>query len=158
MPATGIMGIFVCGSGGCSCSGQGSYEALAEENGELRFGHAPLTHRHGPLFFRPVLLPPVLNNLDAWIAAQPDPKPSRPEAIRQLIELGLKADKGQDTPPRSRSSRGNEVDQIYAHSSASRQRSQRLPRALPARAKGKGAAWQRITPWLRTAEPSGRMA
>src|SRR4051794_6122064 len=27
--------------------------------------------------------------LDAWILAQPDPKPSRPEAIRRLIEAGL---------------------------------------------------------------------
>jgi hypothetical protein len=27
--------------------------------------------------------------LDAWIAAQPDPKPSRPEAIRRLVELAL---------------------------------------------------------------------
>src|SRR4051795_6634312 len=48
------IGIFVCGSGGCSCSGQGSCEALAEEDGELSLGHAPLTRRHGPLFFRPV--------------------------------------------------------------------------------------------------------
>src|SRR5688572_11943257 len=29
--------------------------------------------------------------LDAWIAAQPEPKPSRPEAMRQLMELGIKA-------------------------------------------------------------------
>jgi hypothetical protein len=31
-----------------------------------------------------------LRSLDAWIAKQ-DPKPSRPEAIRRLVELGLKA-------------------------------------------------------------------
>lgn len=31
----------------------------------------------------------VLAGLDAWIAAQPDPKPSRPEALRQLARLGL---------------------------------------------------------------------
>ena len=59
------------------------------------------------------LLPPVLNNLDAWIAAQPEPRPSRPAAIRQFLELGLKAAKGQDTPTRSRSGRG-EVERIYA--------------------------------------------
>jgi hypothetical protein len=29
--------------------------------------------------------------LDAWIAAQPEPKQSRPEAIRRLIEIGFKA-------------------------------------------------------------------
>jgi len=27
--------------------------------------------------------------LDAWIASQPDPKPSRSEAIRRLIETAL---------------------------------------------------------------------
>jgi hypothetical protein len=31
-----------------------------------------------------------LRPLDAWIAKQ-NPKPSRPEAIRRLVELGLKA-------------------------------------------------------------------
>jgi len=37
-----------------------------------------------------VRIPPAnLKPLDAWIAAQPDPKPSRPEAIRRLIEVGL---------------------------------------------------------------------
>jgi metal-responsive CopG/Arc/MetJ family transcriptional regulator len=30
--------------------------------------------------------------LDAWIARQPDPKPSRSEAIRRLIESGLGRD------------------------------------------------------------------
>lgn len=34
-----------------------------------------------------VRLPPEqLAPLDAWIAAQPDPKPSRPEAIRKLLD------------------------------------------------------------------------
>jgi hypothetical protein len=27
--------------------------------------------------------------LDAWIERQPEPKPSRPEAIRRLVEKGL---------------------------------------------------------------------
>ena len=35
------------------------------------------------------LLPEPLAVLDDWAAQQPD-KPSRPEAIRRLIELGLK--------------------------------------------------------------------
>ncbi|HEX6376455.1 MAG TPA: hypothetical protein VFZ91_12140 [Allosphingosinicella sp.] len=30
--------------------------------------------------------------LAAWIERQPDPKPSRSEAIRRLIEKGLSAD------------------------------------------------------------------
>jgi hypothetical protein len=27
--------------------------------------------------------------LDAWIAAQPEPKPSRPEAIRRIVDKAL---------------------------------------------------------------------
>lgn len=37
-----------------------------------------------------VRIPPdQLATLDAWIAERPDPKPSRPEAIRRLLELTL---------------------------------------------------------------------
>ena len=37
-------------------------------------------------------LPPgQLAPLDAWIADQPDPKPSRPEAIREALAEHLKA-------------------------------------------------------------------
>ena len=32
-----------------------------------------------------------MTSLDAWIAAQPEPKPSRPEAIRQLMTMSLGA-------------------------------------------------------------------
>jgi len=35
--------------------------------------------------------PSIASALDAWIAAQPDPKPSRPEAIRRLVEQALAA-------------------------------------------------------------------
>jgi hypothetical protein len=35
--------------------------------------------------------PPQLNALDDWIAQQPRPFPSRPEAVRRLVEIGLKA-------------------------------------------------------------------
>jgi hypothetical protein len=36
--------------------------------------------------------PPVeLRALDAWIAGQPAPKPSRPEAVRRLVEQALRA-------------------------------------------------------------------
>lgn len=35
------------------------------------------------------LLPGQLESIDSWAAAQTD-KPSRPEAIRRLVELGLK--------------------------------------------------------------------
>ena len=35
------------------------------------------------------LQPPMLDPLDTWIAAQPEPRPSRPEAIRRLLEKAL---------------------------------------------------------------------
>jgi hypothetical protein len=35
-----------------------------------------------------------LARLDSWITAQPD-LPTRPEAVRRLIELGLKAAKAE---------------------------------------------------------------
>ena len=38
------------------------------------------------------LQPDAIAALDAWIARQDEP-PSRPEAIRRLVELGLKARK-----------------------------------------------------------------
>jgi hypothetical protein len=37
------------------------------------------------------LLDDPLSSLDAWIAKQKEPDLSRPEAIRRLVELGLKA-------------------------------------------------------------------
>jgi hypothetical protein len=37
------------------------------------------------------LPPSELASVDAWIKEQPKPKPSRPVAIRRLVELGLKA-------------------------------------------------------------------
>jgi hypothetical protein len=36
------------------------------------------------------LPPDDLARVDGWIAKQAKPKPSRPEAIRRLVELGLK--------------------------------------------------------------------
>mgnify|MGYP001085758860 CR=1 FL=1 len=39
------------------------------------------------------LHPPLKDRLGAWIEAQPDPKPSKPEAIRQLVEIGLEHSK-----------------------------------------------------------------
>ena len=32
---------------------------------------------------------PMLNTIDAWIAEQPEPRPSRPEAIRFLLRDSL---------------------------------------------------------------------
>ncbi len=36
-----------------------------------------------------MLRPEQAERLDAWIAQQPEPRPSRPEAIRRLIEKAL---------------------------------------------------------------------
>lgn len=39
-----------------------------------------------------VRIPPdQLAALDAFVASQPDPKPSRPEAVRRLIDVGMRA-------------------------------------------------------------------
>ena len=35
--------------------------------------------------------------LDAWIAAQPEPKPTRPEAIRRLLERALEGERPEKT-------------------------------------------------------------
>jgi hypothetical protein len=35
------------------------------------------------------LQPDALARIDTYIASQPDPQPSRPEALRRLAELGL---------------------------------------------------------------------
>jgi hypothetical protein len=41
-----------------------------------------------------VRLPPAeLGALDAWIAAQPEPQPTRPEAVRRLLAVALAPDK-----------------------------------------------------------------
>ncbi len=34
----------------------------------------------------------TLDALDSWIAEQPKPRPSRPEAIRRLLEKALRSD------------------------------------------------------------------
>src|SRR5216683_3328296 len=37
------------------------------------------------------LLPNELARIDRWIGKRPKPKPSRPEAIRHLVDVGLEA-------------------------------------------------------------------
>ena len=48
--------------------------------GRPKVGATPLSVR---------MPPEELAALDTWIATQPDPKPSRPEAMRRLAKLGL---------------------------------------------------------------------
>jgi hypothetical protein len=47
------------------------------------------------------LYPDLEARLNAWIAKQREPRPSRPDAIRQLIELGLKAKPPAPRKPRA---------------------------------------------------------
>src|SRR4029079_8702184 len=47
--------------------------------------------RKDPTSIHVTLLPLSLAALDTWIEQQSDPKPSRPEAIRRLIEQALAA-------------------------------------------------------------------
>lgn len=45
------------------------------------------------------LLPPALAALDTWIARQPEPKPSRPEAVRRLLAAALAPVTDEEVPP-----------------------------------------------------------
>ena len=45
------------------------------------------------------LLPPALAALDTWIARQPEPKPSRPEAVRRLMAVALAPVTDEEVPP-----------------------------------------------------------
>jgi cytochrome c553 len=45
------------------------------------------------------LQPDQLAALDAWIARHPDPKPSRPEAVRQILTGALGGDRPSTTIP-----------------------------------------------------------
>ncbi|PZR36495.1 hypothetical protein [Caulobacter segnis] len=47
----------------------------------------PATGKGTPVQVR--LQPNILADVDAWIDQQPDPKPSRPEAVRRLATEGL---------------------------------------------------------------------
>jgi hypothetical protein len=49
----------------------------------------PATGKGEPVVVR--MHPPMLIGLDEWIAKQKQPFPLRPEAVRRLVELGLKA-------------------------------------------------------------------
>jgi hypothetical protein len=49
----------------------------------------PATGKGEPVVVR--MHPPMLAGLDDWIAKQKQPFPSRPAAVRRLVELGLKA-------------------------------------------------------------------
>jgi hypothetical protein len=61
---------------------------MTQETLISRKRRGPLPTGHGtPIVVR--VQPEQLAVLDTWIAAQPDPKPSRPEAIRRLLTAAL---------------------------------------------------------------------
>jgi hypothetical protein len=63
------------------------YDLLAK----LRPAEPPETTGRGDA--RVHLSPEQMSNLDAWIEAQPEPKPGRPEAIRRLLDPVLQSQK-----------------------------------------------------------------
>ena len=63
---------------------------MATENGEKNKGGRPRTGIGPNIGLR--LYPELAAAVDAWIAKQPDPKPSRPEAIRRPIGRGPNAE------------------------------------------------------------------
>jgi hypothetical protein len=61
------------------------------KSGRARVDATPITVR----------MPPAdLSRLDDWIAAQPEPRPSRPEAILRLVEKALGDLPGDPAPPK----------------------------------------------------------
>jgi len=51
----------------------------------------PATGKGEPLLVR--IQPAQLKALDAWVSHHPLPRPTRPEAIRRLLDIGLAATK-----------------------------------------------------------------
>ena len=47
--------------------------------------------RKDPIGVHVTFVPEKLSTIDAWISRQEDPKPSRPEAIRRLVDQALAA-------------------------------------------------------------------
>ena len=61
--------------------------AAGKAAARLAKDHAPEIGSKTPLI---MMLDPIeLRALDAWIADQPEPKPTRPEAIRRLLAEAL---------------------------------------------------------------------
>jgi hypothetical protein len=58
-----------------------SVSALQKKRGRPATGVDPMLNFRSP--------PELTARIEAWIGAQPDPKPSRSEAIRRLVEKAL---------------------------------------------------------------------
>jgi len=66
----------------------------------------PPTGQGTPIMVR--LQPVSLTNLDAWIATQDD-RPTRPEAIRRILEAGLSAAQPEQQRPAAETARAAEM-------------------------------------------------
>ena len=67
--------------------------------------------RKDPTSIHVTLLPPSLAALDTWIAAQ-EPSPSRPEAVRRLLDRALVAE---PSAPRARSKGAPTAAEMASH-------------------------------------------
>src|SRR6476620_2726103 len=67
----------------------------------------PPTGKGEPVVVR--MQPPMLAGLDEWIAKQKQPCPTRPEAIRRLVELGLTVKTKAKQPAPARAARAKEL-------------------------------------------------
>jgi len=67
----------------------------------------PPTGKGEPVVVR--MHPPMLAGLDEWIAKQKQPFPTRPEAIRRLVELGLTVKTKAKQPAPARAARAKEL-------------------------------------------------
>jgi hypothetical protein len=77
--------------------------------------------------------PPMLTNLDDWIAQQDD-APSRPEAIRRLVEQALAAADGRPMGEAAQQQAANlasrEIDKMGDQTATSEERAQRKRRLI----------------------------
>jgi hypothetical protein len=89
----------------------------------------------GAEFIHLRLLPDQLARVKVWIAAQPKPRPSRPEAIRRLVDLGLAVTQpSRQRSPNSRSKAlnlaGHQIDKLGDSSATDDERQQRKRQLL----------------------------
>jgi hypothetical protein len=93
----------------------------------------PATGKGEPVVVR--MQPPQLQALDAWIAKQAPPFPSRPEAVRRLVELGLTVKARPKQPGSARAERAKEMaakqlDQLVDKSAPAEEQESRKRRLL----------------------------
>ena len=81
------------------------------------------------------LLPDQLASVKDWIAAQPKPRPSRPEAIRRLVDLGLAGtqpmrQRSPNSASKASDMAGHQIDKLADSSATDDERQQRKRRLL----------------------------